>query len=38
MLYDYKKEYVRPMCLVLEDGLTVDGEFINLRISMETLP
>lgn len=38
MLYDYKKEDARPMCLVLENGLTVEGEFIDLRISVETLP
>ena len=38
MLYDYKKEDARPMCLVLENGLAVEGEFIDLRISVETLP
>ena len=38
MLYDYKKEDERPIRLVLENGLAVEGEFIDLRISVETLP
>lgn len=38
MLYDYRNEDKRLMCLTLENGLTVEGEFIDLRISVETLP
>lgn len=38
MLYDYRKEDTRLMRLNLVNGMTVEGEFIDLRISVETLP
>ena len=38
MLYDYRKEYKTPMSLVLENGFSIEGEFIDLRIATDTLP
>lgn len=38
MLYDYRKEDKRPMLLTLENGKTIEGEFIDLRIATDTLP
>ncbi len=38
MLYDYRKEDTRLMRLNLVNGMTVEGKFIDLRISVETLP
>lgn len=38
MLFDYNKESKTPMSLVLENGISVKGEFIDLRISIESLP
>lgn len=38
MLYDYRKENKRPMLLTLENGKTIEGEFIDLRIATDTLP
>ena len=38
MVFDYNKEKKTQMSLVLGNGTTVNGEFIDLRISVETLP
>lgn len=38
MLFDYDKEQKTPMSLVLENGISVEGQFIDLRISIESLP
>ncbi|WP_373257374.1 LPD28 domain-containing protein [Phocaeicola vulgatus] len=38
MLYDYRKESRQPMLLTLENGKTIEGEFIDLRIDTNTLP
>ena len=38
MTFDYNKENKTPMSLVLENGITAEGEFIDLRITVETLP
>ena len=38
MLYDYRKECKTPMSLVLENGFSIEGEFIDLRIATDTLP
>lgn len=38
MTFDYNKEDKTPMSLVLENGITVEGEFVDLRIAVETLP
>ena len=38
MTFDYNKEHKTPMSLVLENGISVEGEFIDLRITVDTLP
>lgn len=38
MLYDYRKEYKTPMSLVLENGFSIEGEYIDLRIATDMLP
>ena len=38
MTFDYNKEDKTPMSLALENGITAEGEFIDLRITVETLP
>ena len=38
MTFDYNKENKTPMSMALENGITVVGEFIDLRITAETLP
>lgn len=38
MLFNYNDEEKMPMCLVLENGMEVEGSFIDLRIATETLP
>lgn len=38
MTFNYNKEEKTPMSLVLENGISVKGEFIDLRIMAETLP
>lgn len=38
MLYDYRKESRELMLLTLENGKTIEGEFIDLRIATDTLP
>lgn len=38
MTFDYNKEEKQAVSLVLENGTKVEGEFIDLRISTETLP
>jgi len=38
MTFDYNKGNKTPMTLVLENSITVEGEFIGLRIAVETLP
>ena len=38
MTFDYNKEDKTPMSLVLENGITAEGEFIDLRITVDTLP
>ncbi len=38
MLYDYRKENKTPMSLMLENGTSVKGEFVDLRIATDTLP
>lgn len=40
MIFDYNKDDSdnTPMTLVLENGTAVEGEFIGLRIAVETLP
>ena len=38
MTFNYNEEEKTPMSLVLENGISVEGEFIDLRIAAETLP
>ena len=38
MTFNYNSEDKTPMLLVLENGVSVKGEFIDLRIAVETLP
>ena len=38
MTFDYNKEHKTSMSLVLENGISVEGEFIDLRITVDTLP
>lgn len=38
MTFDYNKESKTPMSLVLENGISVEGEFVDLRITVDTLP
>ncbi len=38
MLFDYNKQEKISMTLILENGKIIDGEFIDLRISVESLP
>lgn len=38
MTFNYNNEDKTPMLLVLENGISVRGEFIDLRITAETLP
>lgn len=38
MTYDYKEEKKYSMSITLENGITVEGEFIELRITASTLP
>lgn len=38
MTFDYNEQDRTPMLLVLENGTTVKGEFIDLRITVGTLP
>lgn len=38
MTFNYNSEDKTPMSLVLENGISVKGEFIDLRIMAETLP
>lgn len=38
MKFNYNEEEKTPMSLVLENGIPVEGEFIDLRIAAETLP
>ena len=37
MTFDYNKEHKTSMSLVLENGISVEGEFIDLRITVDTL-
>ena len=36
MTFDYNKEHKTSMSLVLENGISVEGEFIDLRITVDT--
>ena len=36
MLYDYRKESRQPMLLTLENGKSIEGEFIDLRELVKT--
>ena len=38
MTFNYNEEEKTPMSLVLENGISVEGEFIDLRIAPDTLP
>ena len=38
MTFNYNEEEKTPMSLVLENGISVEGEFIDLRIATDTLP
>ena len=38
MVFNYKKEEFTPMTLILENGVCVKGEFIDLRINQDTIP
>lgn len=38
MAFDYNKEEKTPMSLVLENGISIEGEFIDLKIAPDTLP
>ena len=38
MTFNYNDEDKTPMLLVLENGVSVRGEFIDLRIAVDTLP
>ena len=38
MVVDYKKEDCTLMTVILENGLSVQGEFIDLRVSKESIP
>lgn len=38
MTFNYNDEEKTPMSLVLENGISVKGEFIDLRIAIDTLP
>lgn len=38
MTFDYNKESKTPMSLVLENSITAEGQFVDLRIAVETLP
>ena len=38
MVFKYEKEECTPMTLILENGVCVKGEFIDLRIDQESLP
>ena len=37
MDFSYNKELCSPMTLILENGLSVQGEFVDLRINPATL-
>lgn len=38
MTFNYNNEDKTLMLLVLENGISVKGEFVDLRIATETLP
>lgn len=38
MTFNYNSDDKTPMLLVLENGVSVRGEFIDLRIAVDTLP
>lgn len=38
MTFNYNNEDKTQMLLVLENGISVKGEFVDLRIATETLP
>lgn len=38
MLYNYEKEEMRPIRILLDDDRVVEGEFIDLRIAEDSLP
>ncbi len=38
MEFEYKKEECTLMTVILENGLSIQGEFVDLRIKKESIP
>lgn len=38
MTYDYNEQDKTPVSITLENGVSVEGELVDLRITPETIP